>query len=297
MSNPFRDQPVADADPAPAAESVFEAEVAEIEEVADPDESYGKFPDPEAPKKKPTEQPTVPTARLAKVVRQRNELRESLAEVEARLAAEAAKAETLERLAAVKQAHYRNDPDLLDWDARFMATFDQMAKTNPALAAAAAAVKAAMNGEETPVSETPEQEGVEEAPASDPVLEKIIARDVTRTVGEVLGEHGVKPHFVKAIANDMLNVLDTADLAELTPEDVVECAKVYCEDNGIPMTEFLTPRKGAAKPETASGRAPARAAAAESAPEGEERVKPKTVEEWEAARNKRFKSLAKDLGF
>jgi hypothetical protein len=297
MSNPFRDGPVVAPEASAEEPSVFETAPEEVEaDEAETDDNYGKFVTDDAPKQRPQDQATVPTARLSKVVRQRNELRETLAEVEARLAAETARAETLDRLTAVQQEHYRNDPDLLDWDARFMAQFDQMAKTNPSLAQAAAMVKAAMSGEApTMATETPEAEGVEEAP-SNPVLDRIVARDVTRTVGDALTEHGVKPHFISLIAADALAVLPQEDLAELTAEDVVEIAKVYVEQNGIPMEEFLVPRKGTPKPSTTGGRgAPARSSAP--VEEASERTKPKTVEEWEANRNARFKHLAKDLGF
>lgn len=305
MTNPFREKaaggddvsaeaPVAAEETVAAAPAESTPEAAEAAEAAE-DDSFGKFTEPG--KGKPSQGVQ---KRISKLVGERNSLREMVEQRELALAAAKAKAETLETLHQAVSEKYRTNPDLLRFDADFMSTFEKLAAKDPSLAQAAAKVKAAMNG--VKIVTTPEQTAIadeavetDEAAEIDPALEAVLTRDVTRQFTEVLTQHEVKPHFVQAALRDVMLHVPVAQLVNATPEQVVELAKVYFEETGIPPTEFLAPQKAGKKaPASTAGRQAPRVTPAASAGETPETPKFKTREEYEAHRQKRFAQLARE---
>lgn len=287
----------ADTEPTDAAVASDEPAPEDVDDDAEPapvsvdeDTEFGSFE-----KVDKTKQKTVPYSRFAKVVSGRNDARLALSEAEKSLAAVNAKLEALEGVTSVVSEKYRANPDLLKFDSEFMETFEQLAKTDPNLAKAAEAVKAAMNGVkpvQTDPKPTPEADEQPEVLA--PAVAKIFVRDAKNTITSALSEHGVKPHFIEAVARDVIANVDAEDLADLTPAQAVEMAKIYFKDLGVGADEFLAPKKQQApKPETRGKTRPA-AAPTGAGDGGEEPPKFKTREEFDAARSKRFAALVRE---
>lgn len=301
IQSPFKGETIKEVvvdEPAEGApESIWDKPAEAEATTEEADDSYGKFETP-SDDAKPKHNHPIPQKRLNKVIGERNEAREALAAAEVRLAAAEARAETLEQFQKVVDAHYRENPGLLDFDARFMEKFAEMAEADPTIANVANHIKAAMSGEERP-NVTTENTQAEEQEVEDfnPAVAKILERDVTRQINEVLTESGVKQSYVKAVARDVLNAFDVEELADATPEDIVEMAKVYFEETGVEAKDFLVAtKKGSKAPATTSGRRPAvsESAATEHA-DATERKRPKTLEEYEKGRDARFKAAVQSL--
>jgi hypothetical protein len=270
----------------PSAEAAAE----ETADEAGDEDGFGSF---EEPKAKPA---TVPYTRLSKVIAERNSLRDELSEAELSLATINGKLAQLSKVEEAVAEKYRGNVDLLKYDATFMDIFEAQAKVDPTLAAAAAKVRAAMNG--NPMTEKPVNAPAEQpaAPATDPAVQRILERDARNTIKSVLAEKGVKPVFAEAVARDVLANVDPTDLADVDEATVVELAKVYFQETGAVPAEYLVPKQGAASPKPATtGKArPATTPAAEAAAPGDDAPKFKSREEFDAARNKRFVALARE---
>jgi hypothetical protein len=276
----------------------FDAPESVEESAIDESTEYGSF----EPVKQPEKPQTVPLKRLSRVIGERNELRESLAAAERKLAEVNGKLGVLEQVQGVVNKKYAGNPQLLEFDANFMETFSTLTKTDPALAAAAAKIQAAMkqNGAPT-VSLTPETtDATPETPESaepDAAVVAIVHRDAMRTITEALSPH-VKPHFAKMVAKDVIANTTLEDLGAFDARAAVEAAKLFFKEEGIPAEEYLLPKpNGGKKPAVGGagkGRASTTPAAGGDAPEQGETPKFKTREELDAYRNKRWAELTRE---
>jgi len=268
------------------------ADDAEAPEVSvDEETEFGSFERTDKAK-----QQVVPYTRLAKVIHERNALRDGMSEAERSLANIQGKLTALQKLEGVFAEKYQTNPDLAKFDATFMETFDRLASSDPALAQVAAKVKAAMGVPVTEIDNTDEV-AAPAAPASSPAVQKLLLNQVKTSFNEALGEH-IKPHFVEAVVRDVLTELSAEEVAEATSEQIVEMAKVYFKSTNTPPSEYMAPAKGtkaAPKPSTKGSQGAPAARSAASAEPAAETPKFKTREEFDAARSKRFAAITKEL--
>jgi len=304
VSNPFAPAaesasesaaPIVEAGEEASAPEVLLADDAEAPEVSvDEDTEFGSFERADKAK-----QQVVPYTRLAKVIHERNALRDNMSEAEKSLAHVQGKLSALQKLEGVFVEKYQTDPDLAKFDAAFMETFDRLATSDPSLAQAAAKVKAAMGVPVTEIDNTNEAAApaAPAAPASSPAVQKLLLNQVKTSFNEALGEH-IKPHFVEAVVRDVMTELSAEEVAEATPEEIVEMAKVYFKSTNTPPSEYMAPAKGnkaAPKPSTKGSQGAPAARSAASAEPAAETPKFKTREEFDAARSKRFAAITKEL--
>lgn len=281
-----------------------EAALAEADPEGEEDQSYGKFEDEESPTEDAAPEKGKPSRgvqkRISRLVSERNAAQDELTAAQVELAKYKATAEYLADLDGVVSEKYQNNLDLLRFDATFMETFATLAEKDPTLAQAAARVKAAMqqNGETIVTTpKTPATPAEEQAPSENPALSAVLERDVKRNFAEVLGGHNLKPHIVNAVTRDVLAEMDASELVDATPAEVVEMAKLYLRETGIPFSEALLPAKDGekVKPSTKGSSRPAASPKADAqAAEGQERPKYKTREELDAARAKRLNQFFRE---
>lgn len=262
---------------------------------ADDDTEFGSFKPVDAAKAK-----VVPYTRLAKVIHERNTLRDDMSEAQQSLAVIEAKLAGLAPLQEVFTEKYQGNADLARFDATFMETFETLAKTDQAVAQAADRIRAAMGAPKmtAPVTTTV---AAPAAPASEPskqdlLVERLMAKEVKSAFTAALGEH-LKPNFIEAVTKDVLTELSASELADASAEQIIEMAKVYLKSTNTPPSEYLIPKANgsAPKPSTKGSQGAPAAVAAQAAQEVAETPKFKTREEFDAARSKRFQAITKDL--
>jgi hypothetical protein len=309
-SNPFAPAPAeeapveAPAEEAQATEAVVATQVVEVDESADeptedPGADYGKF-SPKNPRAG-----WVPKPRLDRVITERNKLRadkDALAKNAAKLQG---KLEQVAELNTFVVEKYKNNPEAIKFDARFMDELEVLAKTDVTTQALVSKIKASM-GEPATVTTPESDKSTETAPEAAQASEAVISL-IRNTSEQALTGHlkaaGVKPHFARLVAQDVAGTADPARLAEVDADLAVEAAKVYFERNDIPFEEFATGKavKEAAEAQKAS--APktsptggAVVAPRQGAPGTESGPKPAaTIEEFQANKRARFTEMASEF--
>lgn len=274
-------------------------------DAADPDEQL--FDDPEE------DEPKIPKGwtkgtykRLGKVISQRNELRDTVAEINAKLA----KAEGLAGVLHEKYAQFEDPAKQARLDIRFMEALEQLATANPDVNAFAEriveyvntgrfSVPDASNPNPTPriTSDTPAPE-----PQRDERVDRIVRRDAQREVDTTLASLGVKPSFQKLIGDSILDD-PKLDLTTVDRSTVVSRAKEFIKANGFTAAEVLAkaaPKSDDPKPPTGGSggrptptpsrkRVQARQGGGEQG--GGDSSAPKTLDEWEQRHNERMRSF------
>ncbi len=118
-----------------------------------------------------------------------------------------------------------------------------------------------------------------------------------RNFNEVLGGHNLKPHIINAVTRDVLGEMEASELVDVTPAEVVEMAKLYLKETGIPFSEALQPAKDGekVKPSTKGTSRPAASPKTDAeAADKAERPRYNTREELDAARAKRLNQFFRE---
>jgi hypothetical protein len=294
-----------EAEAAPAEDSLFdEADLdaiaedlfgtdgdAEAAPDAEEDDSEDAEPSAEEPKgksKKP-EGDWVPLKRLNKELHKRTQLQEELREV--RFAADAIQDTYKE---------YKDPVGQMRTDARFMGAVETLSQKDPRVQAAVNVILTFMETGEIPAMSDSQQPSAAPAPKSaqaDPRIDAIVTREAHRVIDAALPAN-IRPSF-KNVVRDYI-VANASDLADLDNHEVVSLTSEFIKAKGFTKDEvYVTPSAKAApaKPPTSSGRQKAvvvKAAkgAGDSKPQGREA--PKSIEEWEAAREARIAAFASE---
>lgn len=242
--------------------------------------------------------------RLGKVVAQRNALRTEKAAIEGEVKVLREQNEQLNRLAKVFQEKYgqfQNPEEMVLFDTEFMEKAEELARQDPTVAAAFRQVQEAVGRRNPTVTDPkPTQTPAPAAtPQQDPTVAKIIRRDAERTITGALADLNVKPAFQRVLSEHIVNT--TADLADLSTNDVVRLSREFIKERGFSPEEVLqaaaTPEGDETPAKPATGSQPQ--AVSQPAPQsGEEGgpAAPKTRDEWEANRNARLAQIGRNLG-
>lgn len=250
------------------------------------------FEEPKTPK-------TVPYERLAKVVGERNEAREKLAQLEGQQAIDAA-------IKEIVSQHYSNFEDpaaQLRFDATFMEALEATGKLSPSHQKYAAEVMHYIKTKELPTmpdkTTPPEttQRAEEKTPAVDPRVEALLEKETRREIQAQLDELGLKTSFRNVVTDYFVGALE--DLSKgFDPGDLVSFTREFIKHNGFDKDDVLatvpkeTPKD---KPPTGGDR---KAAPPKEETPGEEPEKPKgakDMNEWRKNHEARVKSLLAEL--
>jgi hypothetical protein len=244
--------------------------------------------------------------RVGSLTRKRREAeKEAQSAATARVQAEAERDAIKDQLAGFRQK-YADNPELAQWDSKFMETLEALAKQSPDIAKLADTVKQYMDGKDITAMTMINQPQPDTKPEADPKLSKILVRDARRTVADALP--GVKPGFVKVLQDHIVASVD--DLADLTEEQVVDLSRAYIKEAGFTPQEILAnakptedpdedsdKKKDSKKKPATSGRAKGKASdkPTEGGDESRPNEDPKSFDEWAANRNKRLNSFLESL--
>jgi hypothetical protein len=250
--------------------------------------------------------------RLGKVVAQRNTAREETRTIAEQLAALKEDSKRLEGVSKILTDRYGGDVAKLQWDADFMDTAERLASNNQrvTITDVLEAMKKRpppVKGGQQKVSEQKPQESQQETPerGKDPVLEGIVRRDAKRTIVDALSESDVDDRFVNMIATAALREIPVDKLAQLDGKAAIKFAAKYLKDNGINPADTL---KGAKKtdgdtaenrrPPTSSGKGKGagRQDAGDAGDDDAQTPKFKNHAEYTAARKKKLRGLAREMG-
>lgn len=257
------------------------------DDVADEDEDEDEALFDEEKKEAPE---SIPYKRFQKVIGERNELREKMSTIEARLDS----IQELNAVVAEKYKDFRDPAGQAAWDADFVSALEQV-KDQPGIKEAVQAVIRYMDSGEMPDmsdNTAPKAKAAREATsAPDPRVEKIIEREAINTINASLPDN-VRPAFKTVLTDYILGTRD--DLDGLTKAQVLAATREFIEEKGFSRDDVYKGTKGKAadKPATTSGQTAA-ATADKPAEAGEENAPPKAKDynEWQKNREARLRNL------
>lgn len=241
----------------------------------------------------------VPYARFAKVIGERNELREKLSLAEGQTSIDDA-------IKGVIDQHYSafKDPAAqMTFDASFMEALEEIAGKSPNHKRFAAEVQHYIKTKELPNMTEPTDKKTttrtEPEPAADARVEALLEKETRRDIHAVLDDLGVKASFRNVLTDYYIGSMD--DLTRgVNPNEVVKFARNFIKHNGFEKTDVLAeidPKKTPDKPPTGSdkGVATAQADTKDELPE-KDRPKPvKDLDEWQANHQSRVKALLAEM--
>lgn len=282
----------------------------DLEKVADPEAETSEqlFDDPES------DEPAIPKGwtpgtykRFSKVIGQRNELREQLAE----LTADRDRAKSLAGVLHEKYAEFTDPAAQAARDIQFMDALETLAKQDAGVNEFAAKIvdfiqtgrfnmPDATNPQGSPsITKTP-------APAAEPQrderVDRIVRRDAEREVSSTLESLGVKPSFQKLIGESILSD-SKLDLTTVDRRLVIERSKAFIKENGFSAEEVLakqsTKPEASSKPATGGGSKPTEKPAtrrtqergSSTSAEQSDTKEPQTLDEWQRRHEERMRSF------
>lgn len=280
----------------------------DLAEVADPEDEPSEklFDDPEE------EEPQIPKGwtpgtykRFSKVIGQRNELRDQLAE----LTADRDRAKSLAGVLHEKYAEFTDPAAQAARDIQFMDALETLAKQDAGVNEFAAKIVEFIQTGRFNMPDATNPQGspsivktsAPAEPKHDERVDRIVRRDAQREVSTTLDALGVKPSFQKLIGDAILND-PKLDLTTVDRRLVIERSKTFIKENGFSAEDVLAKQSkpdASSKPATGGGSKPAEKPARRTqergsstpAEDSDTSKTPKTLDEWQRRHEERMRSF------
>jgi len=262
--------------------------------------------------KEPRMQVSTFKKRIGAIIRQREDAKREVAELEKQLGTATGERDALKDILVDLREKYKENPERAKWDATYMDALEELASRDPELQRLALKVQEHIEGTGTTgakftmadLATAKNEAETAMAQPTDKRLDALIEQQARTTIKQTL--EGVKPAFQEILADHIVS--QGGKLEGLTSADVVRISREYLTSKGLTQAEVLAtsatkdaePKDPKAKAKPATGGTSGSATAAKGAKtvSTEEAPEPaKSLEEFSKNREAQRERVLKELDF